>query len=115
MKGLREGREGAGIAGFQGINPQAGQITTLGRGGADGSAVAIAAARHADRCDIYTDVDGVYTTDPRVVPKARRLDKIAFEDMLELASQGAKVLQVRSVELGMVHNMPVFVRCSFDR
>ncbi len=72
--------------------------------------MAIAAAIHADRCDIYTDVDGVYTTDPRVVPKARRLlDKIAFEDMLELASQGAKVLQVRSVELGMVHNMPVFV------
>ena len=77
--------------------------------------MAIAAAIHADRCDIYTDVDGVYTTDPRVVPKARRLDKIAFEDMLELASQGAKVLQVRSVELGMVHNMPIFVRSSFDK
>ena len=77
--------------------------------------MAIAAAIHADRCDIYTDVDGVYTTDPRVVPKARRLEKIAFEDMLELASQGAKVMQVRSVELGMVHNMPVFVRSSFDR
>ena len=77
--------------------------------------MAIAAAIRADRCDIYTDVDGVYTTDPRVVPKARRLDKIAFEDMLELASQGAKVLQVRSVELGMVHNMPVFVRSSFDK
>src|SRR6202000_911105 len=87
----------------------------LGRGGSDTSAVAIAAAVHADRCDIYTDVDGVYTTDPRVVPKARRLDKIAFEDMLELASQGAKVLQVRSVELGMVHNMPIFVRSSFDK
>src|SRR6202030_1588219 len=70
---------------------------------------------HADRCDIYTDVDGVYTTDPRVVPKAKRLDKIAFEDMLELASQGAKVLQVRSLDLGMVHNMPVFVRSSFDQ
>ncbi|MEO6381657.1 MAG: aspartate kinase, partial [Nitrobacter sp.] len=69
----------------------------------------------ADRCDIYTDVDGVYTTDPRVVPKARRLDKIAFEDMLELASQGAKVLQVRSVELGMTQNMPIFVRSSFDK
>src|SRR5450631_3189788 len=103
------------IAGFQGINPQTGRITTLGRGGSDTSAVAIAAAIHADRCDIYTDVDGVYTTDPRVVPKARRLDRIAFEDMLELASQGAKVLQVRSVELGMVHNMPIFVRSSFDK
>ena len=103
------------IAGFQGINPQTQRITTLGRGGSDTSAVAIAAAIHADRCDIYTDVDGVYTTDPRVVPKARRLDQIAFEDMLELASQGAKVLQVRSVELGMVHNMPIFVRSSFDK
>jgi aspartate kinase len=77
--------------------------------------VAIAAAVHADRCDIYTDVDGVYTTDPRVVPKARRLHRIAFEDMLELASLGAKVLQVRSVELGMVYNMPIFVRSSFDK
>jgi aspartate kinase len=77
--------------------------------------VAIAAAIHADRCDIYTDVDGVYTTDPRVVPKARRLHRIAFEDMLELASLGAKVLQVRSVELGMVYNMPIFVRSSFDK
>src|ERR1019366_4310866 len=110
-----ERKEVAVIAGFQGINPLTGRITTLGRGGSDTSAVAIAAAIHADRCDIYTDVDGVYTTDPRVVPKARRLDKIAFEDMLELASQGAKVLQVRSVELGMVHNMPVFVRSSFDK
>ena len=108
-------KEVAVIAGFQGINPQTQRITTLGRGGSDTSAVAIAAAIHADRCDIYTDVDGVYTTDPRVVPKARRLDKIAFEDMLELASQGAKVLQVRSVELGMVHNMPIFVRSSFDK
>ena len=108
-------KEVAVIAGFQGINPQTGRITTLGRGGSDTSAVAIAAAIRADRCDIYTDVDGVYTTDPRVVPKARRLDKIAFEDMLELASLGAKVLQVRSVELGMVHNMPVFVRSSFDK
>ncbi len=112
---LKERKEVAVIAGFQGINPQTGRITTLGRGGSDTSAVAIAAAVHADRCDIYTDVDGVYTTDPRVVPKARRLDKIAFEDMLELASQGAKVLQVRSVELGMVHNMPIFVRSSFDK
>ncbi len=112
---FRERKEVAVVAGFQGINAQTGRVTTLGRGGSDTSAVAIAAAIHADRCDIYTDVDGVYTTDPRVVPKARRLDKIAFEDMLELASQGAKVLQVRSVELGMVHNMPVFVRSSFDR
>src|SRR5207245_4977969 len=103
------------IAAFQSVNPQPGRIATLGPGGSDTSAVAIAAAIHADRCDIYTDVDGVYTTDPRVVPKARRLDRIAFEDMLELASQGAKVLQVRSVELGMVHNMPVFVRSSFDK
>src|SRR5229473_823968 len=104
---FKDRKEVAVIAGFQGINPQTGRITTLGRGGSDTSAVAIAAAIHADRCDIYTDVDGVYTTDPRVVPKARRLDRIAFEDMLELASQGAKVLQVRSVELGMVHNMPI--------
>jgi aspartate kinase len=112
---FRERKEVAVIAGFQGINAQTARITTLGRGGSDTSAVAIAAAIHADRCDIYTDVDGVYTTDPRVVPKARRLDKIAFEEMLELASQGAKVLQVRSVELGMVHNIPVFVRSSFDK
>ena len=76
--------------------------------------MAIAAAIQADRCDIYTDVDGVYTTDPRVVPKARRLDKIAFEEMLEMASLGAKVMQVRSVELGMVHRVRIFVRSSFD-
>ena len=112
---FKDRKEVAVIAGFQGINPQTGRITTLGRGGSDTSAVAIAAAIRADRCDIYTDVDGVYTTDPRVVPRAKRLDKIAFEDMLELASQGAKVLQVRSVELGMVHNMPIFVRSSFDK
>jgi aspartate kinase len=114
VKRFADRKEVAVVAGFQGINPQTGRITTLGRGGSDTSAVAIAAAIKADRCDIYTDVDGVYTTDPRVVPKARRLDRIAFEDMLELASQGAKVLQVRSVELGMVHNMPIFVRSSFD-
>ncbi|HEU0147360.1 MAG TPA: aspartate kinase, partial [Bradyrhizobium sp.] len=112
---FKERKEVAVIAGFQGINPETNRITTLGRGGSDTSAVAIAAAVKADRCDIYTDVDGVYTTDPRVVPKAKRLGKIAFEDMLELASQGAKVLQVRSVELGMVHNMPIFVRSSFDK
>src|ERR1700677_3936508 len=115
IRRFKERKEVAVIAGFQGMHKDTGRITTLGRGGSDTSAVAIAAAIHADRCDIYTDVDGVYTTDPRVVPKARRLDRIAFEDMLELASQGAKVLQVRSVELGMVHNMPVFVRSSFDR
>src|ERR1700760_693841 len=115
LERFRERKEVAVIAGFQGINAQTARITTLGRGGSDTSAVAIAAAIHAHRCDIYTDVDGVYTTDPRVVPKARRLDKIAFEDMLELASQGAKVLQVRSVELGMTKNMPIFVRSSFDK
>src|SRR6202000_2780590 len=87
---FRDRKEVAVIAGFQGINPQTGRTPTLGRGGSDPSAVAVAAAIHADRCDIYTDVDGVYTTDPRVVPRARRLDKISFEEMLELASQGAK-------------------------
>ena len=92
-----------------------GRITTLGRGGSDTSAVAIAAAIQADRCDIYTDVDGIYTTDPRVVPKARRMPKIAYEEMLELASLGAKVMQVRSVELGMVHNVRIFVRSSFEK
>ncbi|EGP09513.1 aspartate kinase [Afipia clevelandensis] len=115
IKRFKERREVAVIAGFQGIHEGTGRITTLGRGGSDTSAVAIAAAIHADRCDIYTDVDGVYTTDPRVVPKAKRLEKVAFEEMLEMASLGAKVLQVRSVELGMVHNVPVFVRSSFDK
>jgi aspartate kinase len=115
IKRFKESKEVAVIAGFQGIHEETGRITTLGRGGSDTSAVAIAAAIHAERCDIYTDVDGVYTTDPRVVPKARRLDKVAFEEMLEMASQGAKVLQVRSVELGLVHNVPVFVRSSFDK
>ena len=112
---FKDRKEVAVIAGFQGINAETGRITTLGRGGSDTSAVAIAVAIKADRCDIYTDVDGVYTTDPRVVPKAQRMNKVAFEEMLELASQGAKVLQVRSVELGMVHNMPIFVRSSFDK
>jgi aspartate kinase len=88
------------VAGFQGISPE-GRITTLGRGGSDTTAVAFAAAFGAVRCDIYTDVDGVYTTDPRITAKARRLPKIAFEEMLELASLGAKVLQTRSVELAM--------------
>src|SRR5438874_1252484 len=112
---FKDRKEVAVIAGFQGINPHTGRITTLGRGGSDTSAVAIAAAIRADRCDIYTDVDGVYTSDPRVVPKARRLDKITFEEMLEFASLGAKVLQVRSVELGMVHNVRICVRSSFER
>ncbi len=115
IKRFKERKEVAVVAGFQGLHQPTGRITTLGRGGSDTSAVAIAAAIHAERCDIYTDVDGVYTTDPRVVPKARRLEKVAFEEMLEMASQGAKVLQVRSVELGMVHNVPVFVRSSFDK
>jgi aspartate kinase len=112
---FKERKEVAVIAGFQGIHKETGRLTTLGRGGSDTSAVAIAAAIRADRCDIYTDVDGVYTTDPRVVPKAQRLDKVAYEEMLELASLGAKVLQVRSVELGMVHNVRIFVRSSFDK
>jgi aspartate kinase len=115
IKRMSERREVAVIAGFQGMHEDTGRITTLGRGGSDTSAVAVAAAIAADRCDIYTDVDGVYTSDPRVVPRAKRLDKIAFEEMLELASLGAKVLQVRSVELGMVHNVRIFVRSSFDR
>ena len=100
-------------AGFQGIGPD-NRIATLGRGGSDTSAVAIAAAVKADRCDIYTDVDGVYTTDPRMEPKARRLPKVSFEEMLEMASLGAKVLQVRSVELAMVHKVRTFVRSSFE-
>lgn len=107
-------KEVAVIAGFQGVDPATGRLTTLGRGGSDTSAVAIAAAIKADRCDIYTDVDGVYTTDPRVVTKARRLDRIAFEEMLEMASLGAKVLQVRSVEMAMIHRVKTFVRSSFD-
>jgi aspartate kinase len=100
------------MAGFQGLGPD-GRITTLGRGGSDTSAVALAAALHADRCDIYTDVDGVYTTDPRIVPRARRLDRIAYEEMLELASVGAKVLQTRSVELAMKERVRVRVLSSF--
>ncbi len=115
LKRFKERQQVAIIAGFQGMHKDTGRITTLGRGGSDTSAVAVAAAIGADRCDIYTDVDGVYTTDPRVVPRARRLDKIAFEEMLELASLGAKVMQVRSVELGMVHNVRIFVRSSFDK
>jgi aspartate kinase len=101
------------IAGFQGLSPD-NRIATLGRGGSDTSAVAVAAAIAADRCDIYTDVDGVYTTDPRIVPAARRLARVAYEEMLEMASLGAKVLQVRSVELAMVHGVRTLVRSSFD-
>jgi len=115
VKRFKERKEVAVIAGFQGMHKETGRITTLGRGGSDTSAVAIAAAIQAERCDIYTDVDGIYTTDPRVVPRARRMPKIAYEEMLEFASLGAKVMQVRSVELGMVHNVRVFVRSSFDR
>ncbi|HEV2561142.1 MAG TPA: aspartate kinase [Rhizomicrobium sp.] len=100
------------IAGFQGVAPD-NRVSTLGRGGSDTSAVAVAAALKADRCDIYTDVDGVYTTDPRIVPKARRLEKIAFEEMLEMASLGAKVLQTRSVEIAMLHRVPVRVVSTF--
>lgn len=100
------------VAGFQGIGPD-GRITTLGRGGSDTSAVALAAALKADRCDIYTDVDGIYTTDPSIVTKARKLDKITYEEMLELASVGAKVLQTRSVELAMKERVRVQVLSSF--
>jgi len=109
-----EQRQVAVIAGFQGV-AEDGRIATLGRGGSDTSAVALAAAIKADRCDIYTDVDGIYTTDPRLEPKARRLNRIAFEEMLEMASLGAKVMQVRSVELAMVHKVRTVVRCSFDK
>ncbi|WP_354044159.1 aspartate kinase [Devosia sp. UYZn731] len=101
------------ITGFQGVSPH-NRITTLGRGGSDTSAVAVAAAVKADRCDIYTDVDGVYTTDPRIVPKAQRLSKISFEEMLEMASLGAKVLMIRSVEMAMAHKVRLLVRSSFD-
>jgi aspartate kinase len=101
------------IAGFQGIGPD-GRISTLGRGGSDTSAVAIAAALEADRCDIYTDVDGVYTTDPRIAPKATKLARITFEEMLEMASSGAKVLQTRSVAMAMRHNINLQVRSSFN-
>jgi aspartate kinase len=108
-----EGMRVAVVAGFQGISPE-GRITTLGRGGSDTTAVAFAAAFEAERCDIYTDVDGVYTTDPRVSDKARKLDRISFEEMLELASLGAKVLQTRSVELAMRYNVKLRVLSSFE-
>ncbi len=101
------------LAGFQGLGPD-NRITTLGRGGSDTSAVALAAALNADRCDIFTDVDGVYTTDPRIVAKARKLHRITYEEMLEMASQGAKVLQTRSVELAMKHRVRLQVLSSFE-
>ncbi|MCA1909454.1 MAG: aspartate kinase [Magnetospirillum sp.] len=112
VAGMEKG-EVAVVAGFQGIAP-GNRISTLGRGGSDTSAVALAAALHADRCDIYTDVDGVYTTDPRIVTKAKKLDKITYEEMLELASVGAKVLQTRSVEMAMKHHVRVQVLSSFE-
>ncbi len=108
-----EGMKVAVVAGFQGISPE-GRITTLGRGGSDTTAVAFAAAFEAERCDIYTDVDGVYTTDPRITRKARKLPRIAFEEMLELASLGAKVLQTRSVELAMRYKVRLRVLSSFE-
>jgi len=114
IEGFDARGEVAVVSGFQGMNPDTGRIATLGRGGSDTSAVALAAAIGADRCDIYTDVDGVYTTDPRVVPKAKRMERVAFEEMLEMASLGAKVLQVRSVEVAMTHGVPTYVRSSFD-
>src|SRR5512143_1761878 len=101
------------VAGFQGVDEE-GNITTLGRGGSDTTAVALAAALKADECQIYTDVDGVYTTDPRVVPNARRLDRITFEEMLEMASLGSKVLQIRSVEFAGKYNVPLRVLSSFQ-
>ncbi|MCY3983692.1 MAG: aspartate kinase [Roseovarius sp.] len=108
-----EGMKVAVVAGFQGLSPE-GRITTIGRGGSDTTAVAFAAAFNAERCDIHTDVDGIYTTDPRICEKARKLDKIAFEEMLELASLGAKVLQTRSVELAMRYNVRLRVLSSFE-
>jgi aspartate kinase len=105
--------EVAVITGFQGLEPGRNRISTLGRGGSDTSAVALAVAVRADLCDIYTDVDGVYTTDPRIVPRARRLHKVSYEEMLEMASLGSKVLQTRSVELAMLHRMRVRVLSSF--
>ncbi len=108
-----QGMNVAVVAGFQGVSPE-GRITTLGRGGSDTTAVAFAAAFKAQRCDIYTDVDGIYTTDPRIVSKARKMEKISYEEMLELASLGAKVLQTRSVELAMRYKVPLRVLSSFE-
>ncbi|MEM6478346.1 MAG: aspartate kinase [Pseudomonadota bacterium] len=113
MAKFAEGMRVAVVAGFQGVSPE-GRITTLGRGGSDTTAVAFAAAFEAERCDIYTDVNGVYTTDPRIADKARKLEKISFEEMLELASLGAKVLQTRSVELAMRYKVKLRVLSSFE-
>ena len=121
IEGIDAGRIGAAldagevavVAGFQGLSPE-GRVSTLGRGGSDTTAVALAAALGAARCDIYTDVDGVYTSDPRIVGDARRLDRISFEEMLEMASLGAKVLQTRSVGLGMIHGVPIRVLSSLE-
>lgn len=112
LRAVVDGGEVAVVAGFQGVDP-AGNLTTLGRGGSDTSAVAIAAALGADVCEIYTDVDGVYTTDPRICPNARKLERISFDEMLELSSLGAKVLQIRSVEFAKRYNVPLCVRSSF--
>lgn len=111
-KTLNEGKV-AVIAGFQGLSPD-GRITTMGRGGSDTSAIAVASALKADICDIYTDVDGVYTADPRIVKRACKLDRISFEELLELSSLGAKVMQIRAVEFAMKHNVPFRVRSSFS-
>ncbi len=113
LKRVKNGEVGV-ITGFQGIEPEHNRIATLGRGGSDTSAVAVAVALKADLCDIYTDVDGVYTTDPRIVPSARRIPRISYEEMLEMASLGSKVMQTRSVELAMVHGMRIRVRSSFS-
>ena len=101
------------VAGFQGYSEEVDSVTTLGRGGSDTTAVALAVALKADQCEIYTDVDGVFTTDPRIVPEARRIDRISYEEMLEMASLGAKVLQTRSVEFAAKYNMPILVKSSF--
>jgi len=112
IKHMEQGRVPV-VTGFQGVDTN-GNTTTLGRGGSDTSAVALAIAVKADSCDIYTDVDGIYTTDPRIEPNARKMDSISYEEMLEFAALGAKVLQTRSVELGMRYNMPIHLRSSFD-
>ncbi len=111
-EGLDEGKVVI-VAGFQGVDPDSKDVTTLGRGGSDATAVALAAALSADRCEIYTDVDGVFTADPRIVPKARKLNELTFEEMLELASAGAGVLMPRSVEFGRRFSIPIHVRSSF--
>ena len=103
------------VAGFQGVDPTSKEITTIGRGGSDATAVALAAALEAEVCEVYTDVDGVFTADPRLVPEARLLSEISFDEMLELSASGAGVLMTRSVEFGRRFNVPIHVRSSFDR